>query len=430
MSQHSGAEIAARLAQLAKAAVEIIKGALSGGLAGAAVGAVKAFLPQIIKAVLYILAFCVMLMLVIFVALPSAMFGFDSVTDDEIVWMNTASAKADSLYESFGELTKSEARSLLDELSEGYDEVSSTNIDELEDLGYNWAAAITSVLHQQDLNLINEMSVRSVARLGINYTTEKESYEETEVHIDPDTGEETAVTITKKRLSVNMSLENADRLMEKLNFTDFQKEWAYFIYQNLEERQYSPSDNNNQEYEDYGEITFQNGTTEIVYYNQRDKRWADKKYGTSDTIGESGCGPTALAIVVSSFTENKLNPKEMSDWAYENGYYIPHGGSYHSLIPEGASRFGLTVEAVSKKQGQKIVDALAEGKLVVAIMGKGVFTSSGHFIVLRGVTEEGKILVADPYSINFTNREWDFSIILNEASKKAAGNKPFWIISK
>lgn len=32
-------------------------------------------------------------------------------------------------------------------------------------------------------------------------------------------------------------------------------------------------------------------------------------------------------------------------------------------------------------------------------MEKNHFTSSGQFIVLRGITEEGKILVTDPISI-------------------------------
>ena len=66
-----------------------------------------------------------------------------------------------------------------------------------------------------------------------------------------------------------------------------------------------------------------------------------------------------------------------------------------------------------------MVDALADGKLVVAIMAKGHFTNSGHFIVLRGVTAEGKILVADPASRKRSEQEWDLSIILDEARKGA-----------
>lgn len=63
-------------------------------------------------------------------------------------------------------------------------------------------------------------------------------------------------------------------------------------------------------------------------------------------------------------------------------------------------------------------------------MGKGHLTSSGHFIVLRGITEEGKILVADPISIKRSEQEWDLSVILNEARKGAGGGGPFWVIGK
>ena len=52
------------------------------------------------------------------------------------------------------------------------------------------------------------------------------------------------------------------------------------------------------------------------------------------------------------------------------------------------------MEGCPATEPQRIVDALGEGKLVVALMSKGHFTSSGHFIVLRGVEDE-KILVAD-----------------------------------
>ena len=74
------------------------------------------------------------------------------------------------------------------------------------------------------------------------------------------------------------------------------------------------------------------------------------------------------------------------------------------------------------------MDALSSGKLVVVIMSKGHFTRGGHFIVLRGVTSEGKILVADPASTSRSQKEWDLSIILNEAGHRAGAGGPFWLI--
>ena len=85
------------------------------------------------------------------------------------------------------------------------------------------------------------------------------------------------------------------------------------------------------------------------------------------------------------------------------------------------------MQGCGKTEGQRIVNALSQGKLVVAIMLKGHFTSSGHFIVLRGV-ENGKILVADPASYTRSQQTWDLSIILNEASGRAGAGGPFWII--
>jgi len=178
----------------------------------------------------------------------------------------------------------------------------------------------------------------------------------------------------------------------------------------------------------YEGIEFTDGATPVVYYAQFDERWKDTPYGLQGTIGSSGCGPTSLSIAVSSLSGQTVDPVQMAQWAYANGYKCEGNGSYHSLIPDGAKHFGLTVDYATSSDGQKIVEALASGKLVVAIMSAGHFTKGGHFMVLRGVTSEGKILVADPASHTRSNTEWDLSIILNEARKDAGAGGPFWIL--
>ena len=178
-----------------------------------------------------------------------------------------------------------------------------------------------------------------------------------------------------------------------------------------------------------GDIRFSDGATQVVYYNQLAKRYAHKPYGTDD-IGTYGCGPTCMAMVVSSLTNETVDPVEMARWAYENGYWCSRSGSYHSLIPGAAEGFGLSCESIATDDPQAVVDALASGKLIVALMSKGHFTSSGHFLVLRGVTAEGKILVADPASKKRSEQEWDLSIILDEARRGASAGGPFWAIFK
>ena len=177
----------------------------------------------------------------------------------------------------------------------------------------------------------------------------------------------------------------------------------------------------------YEGVVFTDGGMEVVYYNQLDERWANVMYGQSSTIGEAGCGPTSMSIVISTLTGDAHDPIELSRWSVANGHRCEGNGSYHSLIPGAAEGYGLSCEG--DLTAQDIVDALSGGKLVVAIMSKGHFTTGGHFIVLRGVTAEGKILVADPASHRRSNQEWDLSLIMNEARKGAAAGGPFWAIS-
>lgn len=175
-----------------------------------------------------------------------------------------------------------------------------------------------------------------------------------------------------------------------------------------------------------GSVRFTDGVTEVVYFNQLDQRYANQPYGT-DNIGGYGCGPTAMSIVISSLTDDIVDPVEMVRWAYEHGGWCKGQGSYHTLIPNAAQAWGLPVEGCTAKEPQRILDALSQGRLVVAIMGKGHFTSSGHFIVLRGV-KDGLILAADPASTSRSQKLWDLSIILNEAGKRAGAGWPFWLI--
>lgn len=179
----------------------------------------------------------------------------------------------------------------------------------------------------------------------------------------------------------------------------------------------------------YAGVKFTDTETPVVYYNQSDSRWANKDYA-GKSISESGCGPTSLAIVVSTLTGKSYDPPTVCEWAKNGKYYYYGKGSSHSIIPDGAKHYGLQVSGAKTSEGQRIIDALSEGKLVIAIMGPGKFTRGGHFIVLRGITEDGKILVADPGSQQRSNQKWDLSLILSQAKENAQAGGPFWIISK
>lgn len=202
----------------------------------------------------------------------------------------------------------------------------------------------------------------------------------------------------------------------------FQKDYGYNQSIGIYDQDYVDADETN-----YEGVVFTDGSTEVVYFNQLDQRWKNQPYG-SDRIGSHGCGPTSMSIVVSSLAGETVDPPHMAQWSVNNGGYCAGNGSYHKLIPDAAKAWGLSSKGNLDAQG--IVDALSSGRLVVAIMSKGHFTSGGHFIVLRGVTSEGKILVADPASVKRSNQEWDLSLIMNEARKGAAAGGPYWAIGR
>lgn len=180
-----------------------------------------------------------------------------------------------------------------------------------------------------------------------------------------------------------------------------------------------------------GEILEAAGAVSTTYYMQTDPRWGSLIYGGEDTIAKYACGPTSMAIVVSSLTNIGIDPVQMSEWACGQGYWYPESGSLHSIINGTAKAFGLISEGVGNdsETAQKVIDNLKEGGMAVALMGKGHFTKSGHFIVLRGIAEDGKILVADCNSRDNTMQEWDMETLMAEA-KYASDGGPFWIIRK
>ncbi len=155
--------------------------------------------------------------------------------------------------------------------------------------------------------------------------------------------------------------------------------------------------------------------SEVPLFIQWDSRWGNCRYGNSDTIASSGCGPTAFAMVTAALTgDTSVNPKVMAEWSAERGYCVAGVGTSWELFPAGARNWGFRCEELSVSSAQ-IADRLRQGKILIASMGKGHFTNQGHFIVLRGITDAGHVLINDPNSREKSKKAWSMSIIVGEA---------------
>lgn len=423
-----------------KAISAAAKGAAAGGPYGAVAGAIWGARGHIWKIVCVVL--CLLMLPVLFILmLPSIIFGglFGGSTDpaaepimnDNAAIIENTNEIAFAINQILGEGIDDVEQRIADNFSQtGGDNYEIVN-PYADDMVSNTNAFIGQYCAAKNENweAISLADLERTLRSEVNdlYTFSRTS-ETRSIPDDPETVADESGTETWYIYTIVYQGEDyfADEIF---HLTDEQKELADDYAQNLSVFlgdgmfQYTDSAGG---IPSLGDVRFTDGATEVIYFNQLDERYASQPYGT-DNIGGYGCGPTAMSIVVSSLTDGIVDPVEMAQWAYENGYWCSKSGSYHSLIPGAAKAWGLTVEGCTASEPQRIVDALSEGKLVVALMTKGHFTSSGHFIVLRGVQDE-QILVADPASYNRSQKSWDLSIILNEASKSAAAGGPFWII--
>lgn len=170
------------------------------------------------------------------------------------------------------------------------------------------------------------------------------------------------------------------------------------------------------------------GGIPCVYYNQKDEAWREKPYG-SDPIGPYGCGPTAMSMVVSSMTSQKIDPAQMAQWAYEQGFWCPGSGSYLTIVEETCKAFGLDCVPDKECTAESLKAHLSGGGFAVALMGPGHFTSNGHFIVLHGLTDSGEILVADSNSRENSLALWDPQLIMEEAAANNGDGVRIWLVS-
>ena len=144
----------------------------------------------------------------------------------------------------------------------------------------------------------------------------------------------------------------------------------------------------------------------VPLFLQWDKMWGYEDYGSS-YLAVTGCGPTCLAMAGYYLTgEETMNPLTVAEFAEKNGYYARGYGSSWTLISEGAEKLGLTAKELPLVK-KKIVTALEKGNPVILAMGKGDFTTTGHYIVLTGVEEEG-FRVNDPNSRENSKKLWTY----------------------
>lgn len=142
---------------------------------------------------------------------------------------------------------------------------------------------------------------------------------------------------------------------------------------------------------------------------QTDPRWKSLPYrvpGESATIGGSGCGPTCAAMLIETLTGRTYTPPMACEWSFEHGFKALNQGTYYSYFVPQFAEFGITCRRLNATNVYGKPDAdvhdealglLRDGWYIIACMGKGLWTKSGHYVVVWNASDR-YVSINDPAS--------------------------------
>ncbi|MFQ9125540.1 MAG: hypothetical protein ACLR4Z_00465 [Butyricicoccaceae bacterium] len=194
----------------------------------------------------------------------------------------------------------------------------------------HWQIAITSVLHEQDVALLDEDKIVQTMKDKMQYKLEPK-YKDGKL-------------VGYILVIYDMT---PDELMDKLAFDEQQSDWAALIADTIADSDYTApvGSSDNTADEDLSDIVFtgRGNSKNVVYFSQYDSRWGSQMYGRTNTIAGAGCGPEfACYPGISTLTNKTVTPPAVCEWSVVDpaiATRVP--SSYHSLIPDGAAHWGV-----------------------------------------------------------------------------------------
>ena len=171
-----------------------------------------------------------------------------------------------------------------------------------------------------------------------------------------------------------------------------------------------------------------------VSFLQTDPRWGSLDYsakGEKTTIRASGCGPTAMAMVLATWADPSVDPKTECAWALAHGYKAPRQGTYYGYFEPAGARYGLEVDRLNwtniygratSPHHETVKEAIERGDLVIACMGKGNWTSSGHYVLVWDIRGE-TIYINDPASTKAHRVRGDYALFKKQV-------KYYWVVKR
>ena len=155
-----------------------------------------------------------------------------------------------------------------------------------------------------------------------------------------------------------------------------------------------------------------NGST---YYSQNDSRWANSKFVQSNgkddgaTMANTGCGPTAMSMVINDITKKNPSPTELARYAQFSGTRDNTGTNWN-FIDSAASTYGIDSVRNMNPSEESIRAGLANGTPMILSgqddgSGTSPYTKSGHYVVAVGTDGSGNIIINDPRGKSYSGKK-------------------------
>ena len=230
----SALNTAGNIAYAAKSIYKMIKAFLKGGWYAAALEALKQYWPQLICVSLAVS----LVPVIFFFSLPMFLFGFNDSSDPEMTVFNEKTAAAVRYFDNYTEyyagfdwqpvnrnnteIPEGEMSVPLNDASGGIVLPENTIIQK------NRFIAIYAVSVQNDINNVSEESIRNFAARTVRVIDTPD----TDISVSENTA---ALNVPVTQPGTRVIFLTPDEIMQKLGFSQFEKDWANLMYNTLEQ---------------------------------------------------------------------------------------------------------------------------------------------------------------------------------------------------
>ena len=164
-----------------------------------------------------------------------------------------------------------------------------------------------------------------------------------------------------------------------------------------------------------------------ISFLQDDSKWGSKLYTITNnkgqTVAESGCGPTSMAMVLNYYIDSTITPLQTIKFALDNHHRTENDGTSWAYFEDMANEYDLDfLQTASSVEALDWMNTKND-PLIICSMKPGLWTSRGHFILLWDV-EDGIAYINDPASTKQSRIENSYNYMASQCRQYFCFDQP------